>query len=58
MKYSFYDVKTRKKVQAEVIDSKSYGKGKQKRFALIAQTKDGRKLLTFVKKEEYDAFKK
>ena len=58
MKYSFYDVKTRKKVQAEVTGFPTYGKGKQKRYAFTAETKDGRKLLTFVKKEEYEAAKK
>ena len=58
MKHSFFDVKTRKKVQAEVTEFKTYGKGTQKRYAFKAQTKDGRNLLTFVKKEEWEAAKK
>ena len=58
MKHAFFDVKTRKKVQAEVTEFKTYGKGTQKRYAFKAQTKDGRSLMTFVKKEEWEAAKK
>ena len=58
MKYEFFDVKIRKKVQAEVKEFKTYGKGTQKRYAFKAETKDGRSLMTFVKKETWEAAKK
>ena len=56
MKHSFYDVKLRKKVTAEVTDFKSYGKGTSKRFAFKGKTKDGRNLTRFISKDEYDKF--
>lgn len=58
MKHSFYDVKERKKVTAEITDFKSYGKGTQKRYAFKAVTKDGRNLTAFVSKEDWEAAKK
>ncbi len=58
MKHSFYDVKLRKKVSAEVIDFVSYGKGSTKRFAFKAKTNDGRSLTAFVSKEDWEAAKK
>ena len=58
MKHDFYDVKNRKKVKAEVIETKTYGKGTQKRYALKAKTSDGRNLTTFVSKDTFDSFKK
>lgn len=58
MKHSFYDVKLRKKVQAEVTDFVSYGKGTSKRFAFKAKTKDGRSLTAFVAKADWEAAKK
>ena len=58
MKHSFYDVKLRKKVTAEVTDFKSYGTGTSKRFAFKAKTKDGRNLTAFVSKEDWDQAKK
>ena len=57
MKHSFYDVKTRKKVKADVTKKVTYGKGKQKRYAFKAETKDGRSLTAFVKKDDYDSAK-
>ena len=57
MKHSFYDVKLRKKVTAEVTDFKSYGKGTSKRFAFKAKTKDGRNLTAFVSKADWDKAK-
>ena len=57
MKHSFYDVKLRKKVQADVTDFVSYGKGTSKRFAFKAKTKDGRNLTAFVSKEDWEKAK-
>ena len=58
MKHSFYYVKTKKKVQAEVTAKVKYGKGTATRYAFKALTKDGRNLTAFVKKADWDAFKK
>lgn len=58
MKHTFYDVKLRKKVQAEVTEFKSYGKGTSKRFAFRGKTKDGRNLTAFVSKDDWEAAKK
>ena len=58
MKHSFYDVKAKKKVQAEVTAKVKYGKGTATRYAFKAVTKDGRNLTAFVKKADWDAFKK
>ncbi len=57
MKHSFYDVKLRKKVQADVTKAVKYGKGKATRYAFKALTKDGRNLTAFVKKADWDKFK-
>ena len=58
MKHSFYDVKAKKKVQAEVTAKVKYGKGTATRYAFKDLTKDGRNLTAFVKKADWDAFKK
>ena len=58
MKHSFYDVKMKKKVTAEVTKAVKYGKGTATRYAFKAETKDGRSLTAFVKKEDWDKFKK
>ena len=58
MKHSFYDVKTKKKVQAEVTKAVKYGKGTATRYAFKALTKDGRNLTAFVSKADWDKFKK
>ena len=58
MKHSFYDVKTKKKVQAEVTAKVKYGKGTATRYAFKALTKDGRNLTAFVSKADWDKFKK
>lgn len=58
MKHSFYDVKLRKKVSADVTEFASYGKGTTKRFAFKAKTKDGRNLTAFVSKEDWEKAKK
>ena len=58
MKHSFYDVKAKKKVQAEVTAKVKYGKGTATRYAFKALTKDGRNLTAFVSKADWDKFKK
>ena len=58
MKHNFYDVKMKKKVSAEVSGKTSYGKGTGIRYAFKAVTKDGRPLTSFVKKDDWDKFKK
>ena len=58
MKHSFYDVKAKKKVQAEVTAKVKYGKGTATRYAFKALTKDGRNLTAFVSKADWDTFKK
>lgn len=54
MKTTFYDVKLRKKVEAEVTEKVKYGKPGNKRYALRAKTADGRNLTKFVKKEDWE----
>jgi hypothetical protein len=58
MKHSFYDVKEKKTVEAEVIDFVTYGSEGNKRYAFKAKTADGRNLTAFVKKATWDAAKK
>ena len=54
MIHNFYDVKSKKKVSAEVTGKTSYGKGTRIRFAFKAVTKYGRSLTAFVKTEDFD----
>ncbi len=51
MKDSFYDVKQREKIEAEVTEKVTYGKPGNQRYAFRAKTKDGRNLTKFVKKD-------
>lgn len=51
MKDTFYDVKLRKKVEAEVTEKIKYDNG---RHALKAKTADGRNLTKFVNAETYE----
>ena len=57
MKHSFYDVKAKKKVQAEVTKKVVYGTKGKERYAFKAQTADGRSLTAFVSKADYTAAK-
>ena len=57
MKWSFYDVSLKKKVETEVTDSVIYGE-KSKRYAFKGKTKDGRNLTTFVSKANFDKYSK
>lgn len=54
MKATFYDVKMRKKVEAEVVGKKEYKVRGQLRFALKGKTEDGRSLTKFVSKVDYE----
>lgn len=51
MKDSFYDVKQRQKVEAEVTEKVTYGNPGNQRYAFRAKTSDGRNLTKFVKKD-------
>ncbi len=57
MKHSFYDVKEKKKVDAEITEKVTYGKKGNERYAFKAKTKDGRNLTAFVSKDKWDAAK-
>ena len=57
MKHSFYDVKERKKVEADVTEKVVYGEKGKERYAFKGKTKDGRNLTAFVGKATYDKFK-
>ncbi len=58
MKHSFYDVKAKAKVSADVTDFVTYGDDSRKRYAFKAKTKDGRNLTAFVSKEVWEKAKK
>ena len=57
MKHSFYDVKERTKVEADVTERVVYGEKGKERYAFKGKTKDGRNLTAFVGKATYDKFK-
>ena len=57
MKTVFFDVKTRKKVEAEVTEKVKYGKAGRERYAFRGKTSDGRNLTKFVKKSDWDTAK-
>ena len=57
MKAVFFDVKTRKKVEADVTKKVKYGKAGRERYAFQGKTSDGRNLTKFVKKSDWDTAK-
>lgn len=57
MKHSFYDVKAKKKVSAEVLEKVTYGEKGNERYAFKAKTADGRNLTAFVAKADWTAAK-
>ncbi|MBN2643143.1 MAG: hypothetical protein JXR78_15930 [Victivallales bacterium] len=57
MKHSFYDVKEKTKVDAEITEKVTYGKPGNERYAFKAKTSDGRNLTAFVGKDKWDAAK-
>ena len=54
MRATFYDVKLRKKVEANVTEKVVYGDKGKERYALKAKTDDGRNLTKFVSKVDFD----
>ncbi|MCG8603604.1 hypothetical protein MJD09_01210 [bacterium] len=54
MRTTFYDVKLRQKVEAEVTEKVVYGDPGKERYAFRAKTADGRNLTKFVSKADYD----
>ncbi len=57
MKDTFYDVKARAKVQAEVTEKVKYGDKGNERYAFRAKTADGRNLTKFVSKATWEKAK-
>ncbi|MDD4818220.1 MAG: hypothetical protein PHI85_09645 [Victivallaceae bacterium] len=57
MKHSFYDVKTKSKVEADVTEKVTYDAAGTTRYAFKAKTKDGRPLTAFVSKAAWDKMK-
>ncbi|MDR0932609.1 MAG: hypothetical protein LBM70_06260 [Victivallales bacterium] len=54
MKHSFYDVKAKAKVTADVIACVTFGDAGRKRYAFKAKTADGRSLTAFVGKDVWE----
>ena len=54
MKDTFYDVKLRQKIEAEITEKVTYGEPGKERYALKAKTPDGRNLTKFVKKADWE----
>ena len=54
MTATFYDVKLRKKVEAQVTEKVVYGDKGKERYALRGKTSDGRNLTKFVSKADWD----
>ena len=52
---TFYDVKAKTKVEAEVTAKVVYGEDGKQRYALKAVTSDGRNLTKFVSKDKFDS---
>ncbi len=55
MQMTFYDVKTRQKVEADVTEKTTYNVNGQTRYAVKGKTSDGRNLTKFVSKDAYDS---
>lgn len=55
MKSTFYDVKLRQKVEAEVTEKVVYGEKGKERYALKGKTSDGRNLTKFVSKADFES---
>lgn len=56
-KASFYDVKARQQVEAQVSEKKVYGEKGRERYALKGLTADGRSLTKFVSKADWEKTK-
>ena len=57
MKYTFYDVKAKAKVEADVTEKVTYGTDKAPRYAFKGKTADGRSLTAFVGKDVWEKAK-
>ncbi len=57
MKHTFYDVKAKAKVEADVTEKVTYGTDKAPRYAFKGKTADGRNLTAFVSKTVFDSCK-
>lgn len=55
MKHVFYDVKTRKKVETDIVDKVGYMGKSGERYAVVGMTEDGRKMTAFVKKDLWES---
>ena len=55
MKAEFYDVKSRQKITADVLEKVTYGEAGRKRFAFRAKTADGRALTKFTGEAAWNA---
>lgn len=55
MKHSFYDVKAKQKVEADVTEKVTYGEKGKERYAFKGKTSDGRNLTAFVGKSTWDS---
>ncbi|MDD3154891.1 MAG: hypothetical protein PHS41_08485 [Victivallaceae bacterium] len=58
MKYSFYDVKSKKKIQAEIAEFVTYGKEGNKRYAFKAKAPAGHNMTAFVSEKVWKDAKK
>lgn len=54
MRTTFYDVKQKAKVEADVTEKVVYGEPGRERYAFRARTEDGRSLTKFVSKADWD----
>ena len=54
MRTTFYDVKTKQKVEADVTEKVVCGQPGNERYALRAKTDDGRNLTKFVSKDTWE----
>lgn len=57
MKHSFYDVKTKSKIETEVTEKVTYEAAGTTRYAFKGKTADGRPLTAFVSKAVWDKMK-
>jgi len=55
MTMTFYDVKTRQKVDAEVTEKATFQVNGSTRYAVKGKTKDGRTLTRFVSKDSFES---
>lgn len=54
MKTTFYDVKTRQKVEADITGKIEYQVNNRTRYAVKGKTLDGRNLTKFVSQSDYE----